>query len=363
MESLKNTPTTDAVETVPAVPAVPVAPVASSQVATGAAPVVPDVQSAEKSKQAAAIGMFKEGMGFLRGIGTPQDFAMASARLLDSADLNHPPAFFYCALLYFAGVGVSRNTQTASDYAGRYLEVAPDGQFAQVAKEVIDGTFGTENARKLLVERPAASTPVAASVAKPKSKKPMYIAVAVMIPVLLGGGLFAFSKMHDVSSLGPTDISNIKLETLLSKDDIASAQKEAMAAAATMQSDAQSQMQKQDADKAAQAKAEQEKKDAADAQAQAQAKAEQEQKDAQAKAEQVARAAQAAQAAQPAIKIAQTSQMLATAMQAARAGEFDRANGILDAVLAGDASNQQAIGLKESIKRARSRAVNDMQIK
>ena len=354
MESKQNTPPTDDVKNAPAAPDVPVAPpVATPEVVAPVAPAVPDVQSAEKSKQAAAIGMFKEGMGFLRGIGGPQDFAMASARLLDSADLEHPPAFFYCALMYFAGVGVSRNTQTASDYAGRYLEVAPNGQFAQVAKDVIDGTFGTENARKMLVERPAASTKAAApvAVAQVKSNKPMYIAAAVLIPVLLGGGLFAFTKMHDVSSLGPTDISNIKIESLLSKDDVASAQKEAMTAAATMQSDAQSQMQKQDADKAAQAKAEQEQKDAADAQAQAQAKAEQE-----------ARSTQAAQAAQVR-NSEQTTKMLATALQAARAGEFDRANGILDAVLAGDASNQQAISLKESVGRARARAINNMQIK
>lgn len=362
LESQKNTPSTNAVETVPVVSAVPVAPAAAPQMTTGIAPAAPSVQSAEKSKEAAAIGMFKEGMGFLRGIGTPQDFAMASARLLDSADLNHPPALFYCALLYFAGVGVSRNPQTASDYASRYLETSPAGQFEQVAKEVIDGTFGTENARKLLVERPSASMPVEAPVAKPKSKKQMYIAAAVMIPVFLGGGLFAFSKLHDVSSLGPADISTIKLESLLSKDEIASAQKAALAAAATMQSDAQSLMQKQDADKAAQAKAEQEQKDAADAQAQAQAKAEQEQKDAQAKAEQEARAAQAARAALPAKNNAQTSQMVATAMQAARSGEFDRANGILDGVLAGDSSNQDALRLKESIKRARSSAVNNMHI-
>lgn len=377
LESQKNKPLADAVETVLVVPPASIAPAPAPRVTTGAAP---DAQSVEKSKQAAAMGMYKEGIGFLHGVGTPQDFAMASARLLDAADLNHPPALFFCALLYFAGVGVSRNSQTAADYASRYLETTPDGQFEQVAKEVIDGTLGTENARKLLVTRPNTSKLVAAPVTKPKNNKHMHVAAAVMIPILLGGGLFAFSKLHDVSSLGPADISNIKLDSLLSKDDITSAQKAALAAAATMQSDAQSLKQKQDADKAAQAKAEQEqkeaeeaqalakekaeheKKEAAEAQALAKEKAEQGQKDAQAKAEQDARAAQAARAALPAKNNAQTSQMMATAMQAARSGEFDRANGILDAVLAGDSSNQDALRLKESIKRARSRAVNNMQI-
>lgn len=359
MESQNKTPSTGAGASV-----APVTPVVGPLVTAGASPAASEVQGAEKSNRAAAIGMFKEGMGLLRGIGTHQDFSMAAARLLDSADLNHPPALFYCALLYFAGVGVSRNTQTASDYAGRYLEASPDGQFSQAAKEVMDGTLGTENAKKLLVERPAA--PKAAQAAGPKSKKKLYIAAAVMVTVMLVGGLAVFSKTRDVSSLGPSDISGIKLESLLSKDDIAHAKQEALATAASLQSDAQSLMQKQDADKAAQAKALQEQKDSMDAQA----KAAQEQKDAQAKAEQGAQASQAkadqdrAATSQNTSQVKrQTAAMIATAMQAARAGEFDRANGILDGVLAGESSNQEALGLKDAIKSARSRAVNNLQVK
>lgn len=305
-----------------------------------------------------AIDFFKDGMALLRGIGTHQDFSMAAARLLDSADFNHPPALFYCSLLYFAGVGVSRNTKTASEYAGRYLDIEPEGQFAEIAKAVINGTLGTENARKLLTERPNAMPSEAK--AKQISKKPIYLFMAVLIPALAAGSFYFYSKSKDVSSLGPSDISGIKLESLLSKDEVNEASKQALLIAATLQTEAQSLMQQQAAADAAQAKAKEEQQAAMEAQAIAEQERKAAEEKKQKEEQQMADHAEAEKSAMTSNRIAL---MITSARQAARAGEFDRAMGILDGALAADPSNREALVLKKAIKQARSQAVNNLEIR
>jgi len=321
---------------------------------------VKGVQDAATSNRLASAEMFKEGLALLRGSGVQQDFAMASARLLDAADLHHSGAYFYCALLYFCGVGVSRNTQSASDFANRYLEADSQGAFAKTAKEIIDGTLGTENAKKLLLTKPAAQNPVAAS---STGKKKGLLFAAIGVPVVLIAAVAAFTLTKGGKSSAPDSISGIALENLLPKEDVEQARKEALSIAATLQADAQVTMQQQKAALEAQAKIEQEQKIAQEAQA----KAEQEQKvarEAQAKAEQdrLRVEAEARRAAPPQAN-RQVAMMITSARDAANQGQFDRANGILDGVLVGDPSNQEALSLKAAIKQARSRAVNSLQIK
>lgn len=355
----------------------------------------PIVQDAATSNQLAGVEMFKEGLALLRGMGVQQDFAMASARLLDAADLHHPTAFYFCALLYFCGVGVSRNTQFASDYAQRYLEADPEGAFGVAAKDIIDGTLGTENAKKLLLEKPSVSKPIDQTKDQPKNKKNNILLAAVGLPVVLIALLGVFALSKNGGSSAPESISGIKLESLLPKEEVEQARKDALSIAASLQADAQVLMQQQKAAEEAQAKAEQEQKVAQEAQA----KAEQEQKvaqEARAKTEQEQRVAQEARAKndqeqrveqeariraeRERLRVEaetrnanarqtqlptnrQTAMMISSARDVARQGEFDRANGILDSLLAVEPNNQEARSLQLAIRQARSRAVNNLQIR
>lgn len=302
-------------------------------------------QTPEITNQHAGAELFKEGVALLRGSGVQQDFSMAAARLLDAADLHHSAAYYFCALLYFAGIGVSRNTENASQYAAQYLEADSKGPFAAAATSIIDGTLGTENAKKLLLEKKGGSQPPL----KTQSQRKYLLAAAIGMPLIFVAGLLVFFMSKTQSSLALGSIAGIKLELLLPKDDVDQARKEAMSIAATLQTDAQVVMQKQKATQEAQAKAEHDQKLAQEAQI----KAEQDRQ----KAEAEARAVAAAQPAQL------SAAMIASAREAARRGEFDRANGILDGVLAGDPSSKEAQSLKISIRQARSQAVNNLQIR
>ncbi|QWD80516.1 hypothetical protein ICV01_04210 [Polynucleobacter sp. MWH-Spelu-300-X4] len=93
---------------------------------------------------------FLKGMAYLKGIGQTKDEGLAAANLLDASDLNHPTSLAACALLYFCGIGVTRNTQTAAEFAQKYLLIEPTGRCARIAHEVVDGSLGSQNALKAL---------------------------------------------------------------------------------------------------------------------------------------------------------------------------------------------------------------------
>lgn len=312
----------------------------------------PMPQDAATSNQAAGMELFKQGLGLLRGSGAQQDFSMAAARLLDAADLNHTSACYFCALLYFSGIGVARNNQNASQYANQYLEADPKGVFAATAKSIIDGSLGTENAKKLLLEKPMINQHHESN--KPASSNKKYIiATAVLTPLILVSGLTFFSLSKTGSPLAPSSIAGLKVDLLLPTDDAEQALKEALSIAATLQSDAQVVIQKQKATQQtaqdAQAKTELDQKNAQEAQI----KSEQDRQRAEAEA-------RVSAAAQPGRL---SASMVTSAREAARRGEFDRANGILEGVLAADPGNREAESLKVSIRQARSQAVNNLQIR
>lgn len=93
---------------------------------------------------------FLKGMAHLKGLGQPKDEGLAAANLLDASDLNHPTSLAACALLYFCGIGVTRNAQTAAEFAQKYLAIEPTGRCARIAAELVDGSLGSQNALKAL---------------------------------------------------------------------------------------------------------------------------------------------------------------------------------------------------------------------
>ena len=78
------------------------------------------------------------------------NLGMALARALDAADLDHAEANFLVALMYFTGTGIQRNTETASEYANKYLMLLPDGPKKSEARAIMDGTIGTANAKNMI---------------------------------------------------------------------------------------------------------------------------------------------------------------------------------------------------------------------
>lgn len=94
---------------------------------------------------------FIKGISYLKGAGGFQkDDGMAVASLLDSSDLDNPKAILACSLLYFCGVGVTRNTQTAAEFAHKYLSIEPEGPYIRFCNEIIDGSIGSQNALNML---------------------------------------------------------------------------------------------------------------------------------------------------------------------------------------------------------------------
>jgi len=88
----------------------------------------------------------------LKGIGKPKDPGMAAALFLDSSDQKYPEGLIASALIYFAGVGVTRNTETASEFANEYLIIGNDSKLGRLSKEIISGSLGTQNALNALFE-------------------------------------------------------------------------------------------------------------------------------------------------------------------------------------------------------------------
>lgn len=340
-------------------------------------PPTPPVRS-----KSASGSLFQDGISLLRGDGAPQDFGMAAARMLDASDYGHPAATFYAALMYFCGVGVSRNIQSAREYALKYLQMAPDGPFKASAKEIVDGSLGTKNAEKILFSRP---DQIATSASKRKLSLPLLVGVGVVILI----GIVA-SFMLIRSKVAPSAVqmaADIKIDQLLTKEEIDQANKEALTIAASLQSNAKLELQQENqraeaAEAERQAQEEQRKhaEEEAIAQAEAKAKAQAEadakaqEAQARARAEQEARALEYAQrqaeaqaraqaAAQATASSAQTRNMLASARTAAQQGQYDRALGMVDSILASQPNNRDALTLQNEIRNAQTRALRSMVIR
>lgn len=116
------------------------------------------------------------------------NLGMALARALDAADMDHAEATFLVALMYFTGTGIQRNTETASEFANKYLLLQPDGPKKSEARAIIDGTIGTANAKNMILGSDYAKpdTPASASLASNKWMIFAGIAVALLVMFLVG---------------------------------------------------------------------------------------------------------------------------------------------------------------------------------
>lgn len=114
------------------------------------------------------------------------NLGMALARALDAADMDHAEASFLVALMYFTGTGIQRNTETASEYAKKYLLLLPDGPQKSEARAIIDGTIGTANAKNMILGAAKPDTPASASLSSNKWVVFAAVAVALLVMFLVG---------------------------------------------------------------------------------------------------------------------------------------------------------------------------------
>jgi len=136
----------------------------------------------------------------LKGIGQPKDPGLAAAAFLDSSDLKYPEGILACALIYFAGVGVTRNTETASEFSNEYLSLSQNTKLNKIAKEIVDGSLGTQNALKTLSDldksseltvndSSQASSP-SVGMAQPKNNLKLIVGFGFLGLVVVGGAVF-----------------------------------------------------------------------------------------------------------------------------------------------------------------------------
>lgn len=130
------------------------------------------------------------------------NLGMALARALDASDLQSDEAVLLVALMYFTGTGIQRNTETASFYAQKYLDLTPEGKHRSDAKAIIDGTIGTANAKRLIFgdHNAAASTSTSSQTEAPKWLIPSVVGLALI--VVFGAG-FLYVNQQD-KTLNPS---------------------------------------------------------------------------------------------------------------------------------------------------------------
>jgi hypothetical protein len=93
----------------------------------------------------------KQGLAYLTGVGQSKDEAMAAACFLNAFDRGSPDGAVAAAIVYYCGIGVTRDTQQATEYANIYLVKEPNGAHARSMHEIVDMSLGSENARKILM--------------------------------------------------------------------------------------------------------------------------------------------------------------------------------------------------------------------
>ena len=128
------------------------------------------------------------------------NLGMGLARALDAAELDHPDAVMLVALMYFAGVGIQRNLETAAQYANKYMELSPEGAQVKEAKYIVDGTLGTENAKRMIFGSKSLNTAAYKNLGGPlvasKSKNVTLAIAGLLVLVLAFAGVY-FYKTHN----------------------------------------------------------------------------------------------------------------------------------------------------------------------
>lgn len=196
-----------------------------------------------------ADAKFKAGMAHLKGLGVTKDEGLAAANLLDSSDYDHPFGTLACALLYFTGVGVTRNLENSSMYAHKFCEIASDQAFIKIANDIADGSYGTQNALKLLYgldsNNPSDALPNQGFVKltadiKSKGNLKVYISAGVLIFLIAVTAMWALTPK--VGALPA--ISGPDPKTIFSSEEISDAKKRANELAGVFRTEARTAAQK-----------------------------------------------------------------------------------------------------------------------
>ena len=160
---------------------------------------------------------------------------MAIARFLDASDQSHAGGAFMAALMYFNGVGITRNTEEAKALAKRCIDLGTPSSLVKLyCGELVDGSIGTENVRRLIEQDEAT---VQQSDEQVTQKKKMVfglmLAGAVAVLVAAVGGFFYLQAQDRLDAVPPGGI-----EGLIPKDEIAQARKDALAIISKLHADA-----------------------------------------------------------------------------------------------------------------------------
>jgi hypothetical protein len=194
---------------------------------------------------------FLKGMSFLKGVGQGKDEGMAAASFLDSSDLNYPDGIFATSLIYFCGVGVSRNTQTAAEYAQQYLNNFGNQKHSKNCNEIISESMGTQNALKILhaLDKAYTSTesnvasvnqnlPIAEIRSASNNKKMLLILLGASLVTLAIGGFFLLPKAGGGLSLPVSK----EPSALFSANEIQEAKRKALERAGVVRTDARTEV-------------------------------------------------------------------------------------------------------------------------
>jgi hypothetical protein len=128
------------------------------------------------------------------------NLGMALARALDAADMDHAEATFLVALMYFTGTGIQRNTETASEFANKYLLLQPDGPKKSEARAIIDGTIGTANAKNMILGSDYAKPDTPASASLASNKWMIFAGIAVALAVMFLVGYLVLQKKEKTAA-------------------------------------------------------------------------------------------------------------------------------------------------------------------
>ena len=185
----------------------------------------------------------------LKGIGQPKDPGMAAAGFLDSSDLKYPEGVLACALIYFAGVGVTRNTETATEFANEYLSMSQDARLSKIAKDIADGSLGTQNALKSLGELDKSGEPSsnissqatspAVALQPPKNNLKLIIGFGVLGLLVVGGVVFLLLPQAGGSMSLP---SAQDPSTFFQADEIQEAKRKALEKAGVVRTEARTEV-------------------------------------------------------------------------------------------------------------------------
>lgn len=132
------------------------------------------------------------------------NLGMGLARALDAADMDHAEASFLVALMYFTGTGIQRNTETASEYAKKYLLLQPEGPRKSEARAIIDGTIGTANAKNMILGSDYAKPDTPSNASLTSNKWVVFIGVAVALIAMFSVGYLVLQKKEKVPAATET---------------------------------------------------------------------------------------------------------------------------------------------------------------